>query len=229
MREKRRFLIHKPEEIAIEEETFRKKLAANKARGVQGIESGDIQPFHGHREEVLKNEYIFVLELIPESEIEIMERVVEPFKEIAKKHGVNAIYPHYGDMTPHVLLETGTFSHIGQQDLEHLQEELKKNKYNDMVARILSGLDFSFDTLVISGRDSYLCVKDFTSDLYPIYKARKLIEKVWARTIRNTDDGLSGLFLKDNYQDILHSTVARTTGIPFDHNQLRQFAVEIND
>ncbi len=229
MSEKRRFSIHNPDEVASMQEAFKRKIDANRQKGQDAITTGRIEPFRGFNFEKSANEYNYVLELTPESQRDIMNQAVYPLREIAQKHGVEAIYPSLGDMPPHVTIEFGVFKNLSPEERKQLLHQLDHNYYLDIIGKILSGLDFSYDQLVFSGRDSYLCVGEFNSDIYPIYKARKLIERVYRKTLKDEEGSESGLTVPFEYKDILHTTVSRTTELPFNHDELKKFMEEVDE
>lgn len=220
---KNEFKIRQPGEVMVQEWKFAKKLQGSLEEGEKRIKTGSIEPFRGFIPEPFKNGYSFAIEMTPESIHRVMEEVVIPLKGVADKYGIEAIYPEFGDIPPHVTLEYAQFQNLSQEQRDELKKALDNNKYFDMISRILSNLDFSFDQLVLSGRDAYLCVAEFNSDIYPIYKGRKLIEKVFERI--SGQNGLPAL-KPTEYKDILHSTVMRITSLPEPKESLSKFKKE---
>ncbi len=214
----RRFNPPKPEDVAIRTTGFPRRFEANRLSGEERLLSGNFEPFKGFNNERESNVYAFYLELTPESQEEIMERVVEPMRTVAQNNGIEAVYPNYGDIYPHVTFDAARFVNLDPSQKQELATNLDHNLYFNMIARILAGLDFSMDTLVIAP-SSYICTGQFSSELYPLEKARRLIEKVY---------GKSGLETID-YRDIFHSSVARITGLPEDKSHLRDFKNEAEE
>lgn len=221
------FKIRNPGDAMVQEWKFQQKLRKNLKAGEERVRNGLIEPFRGFSPEPFQNGYSFAIELTPDSAHRIIEDAVIPLKEIAEKNGIEAIYPGFGDIPPHVTLEYAQFQDLSQEQKDNLKKTLDKNKYFDMIARILSNLDFSFDQLVISGRDTYLCVSGFNSDMYPLYKGRQLIEKVFERTSKKGVDTPS--LVLTEYKDIFHTTIMRITGLPNSSRDVVRFKREAEE
>ena len=224
---RKEFRIHHPGEVADLEQRFRIKLGRNEQTGENLLKSGELKPFRGFDAEAFRHGYSFAIELSHDSQERIINQVVIPLKGIADRHGIQAIYPGYGDISPHVVFEYAQFVNVDQDQQAQLKAKLDRNVYFAMICRILSDLDFSFDQLVI-GRDSYLCVAEFNSDMYPIYKARKLIEKIFRKNVQEDEQGLHGP-TPFEYKDIFHSTVMRITGLPPDKRELIAFKRDVDE
>lgn len=220
----RRFNPPKPEDLAARKIGFPVRRENNQKSGEQRLESGDFVPFRGFDRERESGTYAFYLELTPESQAEIMERVVEPLREIAQNNEIEAVYPNYGDIPPHVTFDAARFVNLDPSQKQELVSNLDHNLYLAMIARILSGLDFPMDNLVV-GPSSYICTGEFSTQLYPLEKARRLIEKVFGRNFDGRQGEPKGLETID-YRDILHSSVARIIKIPDDKTRLVGFRDE---
>lgn len=225
--QERRFNSPKQEDLAARIDGFAKKLDLNQRTGEDRLISGEFEPFKGFDKERESNVYAFYLELTPESQAEIMERVVEPMRTIAQNNEIEAVYPNYGDIYPHVTFDAARFVNLDPSRKQVLATNLDHNLYFNMIARILSGLDFPMDTLVIAP-SSYICASEFSTELYPLEKARRLIEKVFGKNFDESQGGPRGLSTID-YRDILHSSVARITKIPENKTHLIGFRNEVKE
>lgn len=214
--QERRFKPPKPEDITARTTGFIRKLETNRKSGEERLLSEDFVPFRGFDKETFSNIYTFTMELSQDSQAEIMDRVVEPLRTIAQHNGIEAVFPNYDDILPHITFDAARFVGLDPNEKQHLETTLDHDIYLNMIARILSGLNFSMDTLVIAP-NSYICAGEFSSELYPLERARRLIEKVFGKnpTLSTID-----------YRDILHSSVARITKIPEDKTYLRKFRDE---
>lgn len=223
----RRFNPPKSEDLAARKIGFPVRRENNQKSGEQRLESGDFIPFRGFNRERESNVYAFYLELTPESKAEIMERVVEPLRTIAQNNGIEAVCPNYGDLPPHVTFDAARFVNLDSSQKNELVSNLDHDLYLAMIARILSGLDFPMDTLVVAP-SSYICAGEFSTQLYPLEKARRLIEKVFGKNFEESQGEPKGLETID-YRDILHSSVARVTAIPENRSQLADFVKEARE
>lgn len=217
----RRFNPPKPDDVAARTAGFTRKLDSNQKTGEDRLISGDFMPFRGFDRERASSIYAFYLELDPESQAEIMERVVEPLRSIAQNNGIDAVFPNHGDNISHVVFDAARFVNLDPNEKLNLATNLDHNLYFNMICKILSGLDFPMDALVIAPT-SYICPSEFTPELYPLEKARRLIGKIFGKNYDDSQEEPRGLSTID-YRDILHSSVARITKIPQDKSQLRDF------
>ncbi len=220
----RRFNPPKPEDISVRKTGFVSKLDTNQKTGEERLVAGDFEPFRGFDREAQSNIYTFGMELTPQSQAEIMERVVEPLRVIAQNHGIEAVFPNHGDIVPHVTFDTARFINLDPNNKQRLATDLDHNLYFTMICRILSGLDFPMNTLVVAP-NSYICAGEFTSEFYPLEKARRLIEKVFGQNFDDSQGEPRGLSTID-YRDIFHSSVARITKAPEDRTHLVSFRDE---
>lgn len=220
----RRFNQPKQEDIVTRTAGFARKIETNQKTGEDRLVSGNFEPFKGFDKDRESSVYAFYLELTPQSQAEIMERVVESLRTIAQDNGIEAVYPNYGDIPPHVTFDAARFVNLDPSQKQELASNLDHNLYLTMIARILSGLDFPMDTLAVAP-SSYICASEFSTQLYPLEKARRLIEKVFGKNFDERQGEPRGLETID-YRDILHSSVARITGIPEDKTRLVDFRDE---
>jgi hypothetical protein len=133
-------------------------------------------------------------------------------------------------LPPHTTLEVATFKNIDSQRKDELTEEFKNNIYFDSMTKLLRGFSFSFDTTVLAGRDVYICAGRYSANLEPIQILRNKISQVMASTIGQSENGeASGATMPINYQNILHSTIARISEAPDDVEVLESYAREVDE
>lgn len=215
----RRYPIKNPRQRETLTEAFQAKLNANSERGKATYASGHVEPFQGYTKERMGGEFEFKLELSLPTQREIIERTVEPLKDISSRHGIEQFYPYDRELAPHVTFEVAKFQDgITPEEKNKLIEDLEENSRLAVLARVLKGLDFAFDTAVTAGRDTYLCIGEFGIDTGAIHKARRIIE----RTMKS-----SGLLMPINYQDIVHATIGRVFRAPENPEALLAYAADV--
>lgn len=214
----RRFNPPKEEDLLARTAGFQHKLEVNRKAGEERLLSGEFQPFKGFDRKTYSNVYAFGIELTPDSQARIIEQVTTPLHDIAKANGITAIFPGHGDLPPHVTFDAAKFMNIASDQKQQLTTQLDHNLYFNMICKILAGLDFTMDTLVLSP-SSYICTGEFGEQMYAIEKARRLIERVFEQKKLESID----------YRDIFHASVARITAIPGDKSQLIDFVKEAKE
>lgn len=221
--------IHNPAVIEAQKRAFEAKIAKNRRSGQEMLASGHIDGFTGFPAEKFRGEYEFKIEFDLATQRQIMERAVDPLIAISAKYGIEQVTPNNSDLSPHVTFEIARFTNVNPKDRETLMNELNGSTYLNIMSNVLRGLDFSFDAVVTSGRDTYICVEQFNQSMEPIYKARHIIERVMKRTVKENPDGSTSGLIPVNYQDILHSTIGKITKAPDDSSVLLSYAADIEN
>lgn len=208
----RKYPIRNPNQARALADAFKLHLGANVEAGNNAFASGHIDPFQAYSVERLSKEYVFLLELSPSSQDEIFQRAIEPLKAISFRYGIEQIYPGDGMLSPHITLEVAQFPTLASdEERKSLTAGLRENWGLKKAACVLPGIEFPLDTVVPSGRDTYIGAGAFTVDVGAIHKTRRIIEKAVKKT---------GLEMPVKNQAILHSTIGRIIAAPNDPDAL---------
>lgn len=211
MNEQRVYPVRDPEIVARGQAAYRAKIEKNIASGFAAFSSGEFTPFKGWHAEDSRKIFDLILELDDPSRKEITGRVIEPLHLLAKKHGIQAIYPGTGDGPAHANLQPGKFVNLAPEQIKNIQDWLLSNQSHlGMIAKILQGLIFHHDTLVI-GPNSYICASEFGNEQGGAFKARKAIARIMqhAQLIPQSETG--SFAPASGYLDIFHTSVMRIT------------------
>ena len=226
----RKFFIHNLSEIVQEEAAISGKVAANVRKGERDYLSGAIDPFRSHSKELQDRTFIVTPELDSKSALDMTNRIIEPLSSIMASHGIAGVFAGRGDIKPHLTLQPLVMEGMSDRQVQETLEDLRENRYLQMVGKILNGVEFDLDRVVAVGRDVILCAGEFNSDLYPLYKARQLIRRVYKRHASQIEES-EGSLDPQNYDDIVHVTVGRITGFPLGLNvqSLEAFGVDVEE
>lgn len=194
---------------------FRDKVDENRARGAAALVSGIIDPFTGYKEKEFRERLTCVLDLDLESQEAVQTEAVTPLKTAAEKHGVHAVYPNAGDLPPHIALQLLLTNNISPDEQQRLLTRLEGDGYMATIGAMLTGIELPLDTLVLSGRDTYICAGDFSMPLYPILMARLVMRKAHKDAAEkegiplNEAPSLNGGIELVDYSRLLHLTSMR--------------------
>ena len=201
---------------------FDAKLRRNLAAGETALSTGEYNPFAGFSREAMKNLFVLEMELDDESQRQISERVVKPMKEIAESLGISEIvFAGDADKDPHITLHVGRFDHITPEERENIKQWLAGKSGKDQkhmshlrwASDILTGLKFDIDTVVLSGRDTYISAGKAEGNQGAAYRVRAIFDKALERAqekFATNEDAKIGPHYP-RYDDIFHITVARFT------------------
>lgn len=191
------------------------KIEKNKNAGLAAFTSGEYQPFRGFSIEKFQKICDFTLELDDASQKQIAGRIVDPLRQLAVKHGIPAIFPNRGDQPAHVAFENGLFSNMPEDQIEYVIRYFASNKSHlNWLSKILTGLTFHHDTLVLAAPTSYVCAGEFDAEQGSIYRTRIAIETIIGRAAkalqREFGEQSVGSVVGDiRYRDIFHTSVMR--------------------
>lgn len=213
MLETRVYPVKDPETVARLQQDYSAKLKRNKEAGLQAFQRSEYNPFLGWSEKAMRNVFNVILELDDASKQRVMKQVVNPLQELAQIHSIPAIFAGNRDLPPHVTLQVGIIKDISVEQFQDIQRWLTSNKSHlNALARILEGLEFKQDTLVIAP-NSYICASEFGNEQGAAFKSRRIIERMMGRSLRLTSgEQVGGSFAPPySYYDIFHTSVLRLT------------------
>jgi hypothetical protein len=197
------------------DEAYHKKVVKNQLTGERCIVNGDFTPFESYRMKKIENEFAVLLFPDENSRNEIMNRVSIPLQEVTKDLGIQAIFNGVEDLPFHLTLEVGTFVNVpGSQKKTMRKLLVSDDSPLRHVERILTGLTFHLDTLVVAP-NSYICAGRFDEEQGSVYKARRIAKRCF-KLARNKV--LVDKFGEPNftplltYEDIFHLSISRLTG-----------------
>lgn len=226
---KRGYFTRHPEIVTEEQRLYYAKIQDNQDAGWKVLSSGEYTPFRGWSKDASDRTFDIILELDKSSQYEIIKRVVEPLRKLALAHHITAIYPGYGDLPPHVVLQPGKFTNLTQEQIDTTRDWfLSSGSHLDQLEEILRGkskmggkelsdkkpLSFRHGSLVIA-RDSYVCASYFDEEQGVIFRARKFIEeRVQARALKNLKTSSQvpdrrNFAPPNSYYALCHSSVMR--------------------
>lgn len=214
--EERIYPVRNPQIVAQEQAAYLAKITKNQAEGLRVLSSGEYPLFRGWSVETSGRTFDTILLLDEASQRLIAERVVEPLHKLAQVHNVTAVYPGLGDGPAHVVLQPGKFTNLNPEQVDAIKNYLGSNKSHlNMLAKILKGLTFHHDTLVIAAPTTYICASKFDGEQGGAFRARQVIDRIIAHALGNlkstSEQPVAGTFTPNNYDDIFHSSVMRFT------------------
>ncbi|GEM_PF-6586173 len=218
MSEKANWFTKHPITVTEMQREYAAKISANRAAGLKKFESGKYTPFTGFPVKKFSKICDFTLELDPQSQLQIAERVVNPLQELAKKYEISAIFPNKGDQPVHVAFENGLFpANIPEEQIKFVIQWLESSKSHiGRISKILTKLTFKHDTLVMAAPTSYICAGEFGNEQGSIYRARMAIETIMGKAAGKLENefgegAVSGIVGDKRYHDIFHTSVMRIT------------------
>lgn len=217
MSEERVYPIRDPEIVAKKQAAYLAKIENNKAEGSKVLSSGEIPLFTGWSVEKHSGRTFDTILLLDEtSQGLIADRVVQPLHRLAQAHHITAVYPGIGDGPAHVVLQPGRFTNLNPEQVEAIKNYLASNKSHlNLLAKILEGLTFHHDTLVITAPTTYICAGKFDGEQGGAFKARRVVERIIDHALgkikSTTKQSVKGTFTPNDYHDIFHSSVMRFT------------------
>ncbi len=188
---------------------YQAKIEKNKKSGRLDFESGNYPGFKGYP--VVRMDQIIgiMLQLDEESQRLIQERVVEPLSEIADKYNVPNLFAGREDLPSHVTLEAGIFQENGPEEQDAVEKWLRTGEAHlTRLSAILTGLKFSFDTLIVAP-NSYICSSRVDDTQGAPFRARQIVRRIMHRV--TPTDFFGPLYPR--YDDIFHSSVSRVTEV----------------
>lgn len=216
---------------------FDAKRKRNIEAGHTALSTGEYKPFVGFSREGMSNLFVLEMELDDESKKDIQDRVVTPMKEIAENLGISEImFAGDGDQDTHVTLHVGRFDNMAPDEKENVRQWLAEGSGKDKkhmshlrwASDILTGLEFNIDTVVCSGRDTYICAGKAEGNQGAAYRVRKIFDKALERAQEKfaTDDEAKIGPHYPRYDDIFHISVARFTD-EVDVDKLQSFEEQV--
>lgn len=220
------YMQREPHIMAETAEQFAAKVAKNTADGRAKLASGEWKPFAGHSFENFKTLEVAQVVFDEASRQAVQERVVDPLRDLAEKHGVKAIFAGYGDQALHVTVDVAKFKDLSPEEEEKVNEWLDSDTDPDAAAKghpyvphltrlgeIMVGKQFKFDQLVIGAPNSYVCASEVDESQVSPRRFREAVEKVWSRADKVLGGSSEGKFSKlyASYFDIFHSSIMRFT------------------
>lgn len=212
-----------PESQREVQELFDAKRIKNITAGKAALTSGEYRPFVGFSKEGMDKLFVLELELDEESRQIIKERVTEPMESITSNLGISEIiFAGTGDQEPHVTLHVGRFDNMTPERQEKIRQWLAEGSgekgehmsHLRWAADILVGLKFDIDTVVCSGRDTYICAGEAEGNQGATYRVRRIFERVLERAQKkfatSEEEKIAPHYPR--YDDIFHASVARFTG-----------------
>ncbi|MBI4035744.1 hypothetical protein HY383_02255 [Candidatus Daviesbacteria bacterium] len=209
--------VKNPEIVAQEQAAYTAKIDKNKAEGLKKIASGELPLFTGWSIEKHSGRTFDTILLLDEpSQKLVIERVVNPLRQLAEAHNITAVYPGIGDGPPHVVLQPGRFTNLDPEQMEAIKKYLaSNNSHLNLLAKILEGLTFHHDTLVIAAPTTYVCAGKFDAEQGGVFRARRVMDRIIAHAVGNlkstSQPPVEGNFTPNDYHDIFHSSVMRFT------------------
>jgi len=222
---------------------FDAKRTKNIAAGQKAYLTADYKPFTGFGREGMNKLFVIEVELDKASRQEIQKRVIQPMQKIAESLGISEIYFAGGkDQDTHVTLHVGRFDNFTPEQQEQARkwlaegsEEEGRHKGQHMshlrqASDILTGLEFQIDTVVCSGRDTYICAGKAEGNQGAAYRVRRIFDKALERAQKkfSTTEGAKIGPHYPRYDDIFHISAARFTGI-VEPDKLQSFAQRVNE
>lgn len=206
------------------------KLKTNIASGVKALSTADYKPFEGIQAENYGNLFELKLELSRESQDAIRDRVTNPLKELAHKHGIKAIFAGGIDQPSHVVLDVGRFTNFNETEKEAAltamtSTEPDKSNPLSKTRNLLRGMKLSMDTLVVAP-NSYICSTNAGDNDGFAFKARRIFINVLKRFQPHEGDAKIGPHYDTGYYNILHSSVFKLTANEEDPKKLIAFMNE---
>jgi hypothetical protein len=213
----RSYPVKDKELVTAQQAKYLLKIERNRVNASHAFATGEYTPFKGFDSGKFGNSFTTVLEFDRDSRQEIDERVIGPLVELSRKHNIPAVFAGREDQPSHVTLEPGVFKDMSEEDKGVVSEYLTSNKSHlALVAKVLNGLRYHFDTLVIAPA-SFICASQFNDEQGAPYRARHLIEKIMLDSLtsaaRPLGRPLSGTLMPESFDDIFHSTISRLTGM----------------
>lgn len=210
---------------------FDAKKAKNIASGQTAYQSGEYKPFEGFGRQGMENLFVLEIELDEASRREIAERVVKPIKEIAERLGISEMYfAGEKDQDPHITLHVGRFDKMTPEEKESVKGWLEGNaSHLRWASDILTGLKFQIDTVVASGRDTYIAAGKAEGNQGAAFRVRKVfdraLERAQAKLVTTPDAKIGPHYAR--YDDIFHISIARF-GNKVEPDRLQTYAGEVN-
>lgn len=220
------FAVHHLEDLENWRNGYVAKRARNITNGEKVLSEGVFNPFVGFGEKDQKDTYIIMMELTGNSQARIMNRVINPLRSASQQLGIDMVFPGYGDLPPHITLDTAKFANTQNDKKLSIKERMDQNRHLERTCRVLTNLQVDFDDIVISGRDTYLAVSQFLPNSIPFNKARVIFGRVMDQTFETQTE--SGLKKSGLYFDILHSSAGRITNLPQDKSVLLRYKEEVD-
>lgn len=209
------------------QELFDAKLKKNVEEGLEALEKGSWKPFEGFSFEKFDNLETVGIVLSEESKQVMLDRVVTPLTELAKKYGISAVYAGVEDQDPHITLDVAKIDIKDTGKKQEVIDLLHSSKYwLKNLGEIMLNSRYEIDTLVIGAPTIYICSSDVDlSQVYP-RKFRDTIEKVWEKV--GNESAELGTFgkLYSAYNDIFHISTARIIKKDVDPEVMVRFAHE---
>lgn len=230
MNEVRDYFTRHPGTVPAGQSSYYDKIVKNQDAGWRAVSTGEYTPFRGWSIETSGVTFDTILELDEPSQQRIIERVVDPLHKLAQAHNITAIYPGKGDLPPHVVLQPGRFTNLTTEQRNTIRNWLlSDNSHLNRLSKILEGLTFHHDSLVIAP-SSYICASHFDEEQGTAFRTREIVERIIIRALgnlkANSQAPVEGSFAPPfSYYDIFHSSVMRLTE-KADPNNLLVFAQE---
>jgi hypothetical protein len=190
------------------DQEYRLKAQRNKTRGLAAYETGVYNPFSGHDTEQLKKRFKLVLTLDDPSQHRVRTRIIDPVRAIAQSHGISAIYAGDEDVPPHITLQRMDMNTVPPERQAEIQNYLDSDRSHlRLLEEILKGHIVHLNDIVMAGATFYASTAGFSEDNFPLYRARRVMQRVSRMSLFQSGDQGELEPLKDD--DITHITVGR--------------------